>query len=416
MTSGSDTVKRRLAAARVIGGNMKHIGALTTAAVLLALPGLAWSQVEVVPGSSRRGEALFEARGCINCHALDGEGGTEAPDLGRRAAGLYGPDGLAAAMWNHAPRMWEAMLEGGVEIPTMTSPEAADLFSFFYSRLYFTLPGDAARGRRAFANKNCIVCHPLDRTGATDSIGPPVSDWAPVRNPILWAERMWNHAGEMYSRMEEFSLRWPRFTEQEMVDVLVYLEDLPTARSPGAVFEPGEPEVGRQIFTARCETCHGFRPAVPGRVDLLERSVPLTMMGYAAAMWNHAPRMEARLGSDLPLLEDAAMNDVVAYLFAESYFSGRGDPATGERVYTEKGCVVCHELERAQTGAPELIQSTEVHSPVTMTRALWSHGPRMLEALEQRGMDWPVFEGSEMSDLIAYLNSRLVRRIAESGN
>jgi hypothetical protein len=36
----------------------------------------------------------------------------------------------------------------------------------------------------------------------------------------------------------------------------------------------------------------------------------------------------------------------------------------------------------------------------------------MLEALEERGMDWPVFEGSEMSDLIAYLNSRLVVRIA----
>jgi mono/diheme cytochrome c family protein len=309
--------------------------------------------------------------------------------------------------------MWEFMIESDVERPSFSLAEAADLYSFFYARLYFTVPGDAARGRRAFADKNCIVCHPLDRTEDTDSPGPPVADWAPVRNPIMWAERMWNHAGEMYSRIEEFSLRWPRFTEQDMVDVLVYLEDLPTARSAEAVFEPGDPESGREIFISRCETCHGFRPSLPGRVDLLERATPLTMMGYAAAMWNHAPRMEARAGGELPLLEDGAMSDVVSYLFAQRYFAGYGDPATGERVYMEKGCAACHEIGREATGAPELTASPEVHSPITMTRALWNHGPAMLETLEDRGMAWPVFEGTEMSDLIAYLNSRLVRRIAD---
>jgi mono/diheme cytochrome c family protein len=374
---------------------------------------IAATQVEVVPGSAARGEDLFSAKGCVVCHAVDGEGGTEAPDLGRRAADLYTPDGLAAAMWTHAPRMWEAMREASVDIPALSSPESADLFSFFYSRLYFTPPGDPARGRRAFADKNCIVCHPLDRVAGNDSIGPPVSDWAPVRSPIVWAERMWSHAGEMYDRVEESGLRWPRFTEQEMVDVLIYLADLPTARSGEALFEPGDPETGRGVFTSRCETCHGFRPVLPGRVDLLERATPLTMMGYAAAMWNHAPRMEARGDGNLPTLEDGAMNDVVAYLFAERYFTGYGDPATGERVYREKGCIVCHETERARTGAPELITSTEVHSPITMTASLWNHGPDMLDALENRGMTWPIFEDSEMSDLIAYLNSRLVRLVAD---
>jgi len=380
--------------------------------VVLTFPAIAWAQVEVVPGSATRGARLFETKGCITCHALDGQGGTDAPDLGRRAADLYSPDGLAAAMWNHAPRMWESMREADVDVPTFSSDEAADLFSFFYSRLYFTVPGDPVRGRRAFADKNCIVCHPLDRTPNTDSIGPPVSEWAPVRSPIIWAERMWNHANEMSAEMEEAVLRWPRFTEQEMVDVLVYLEDLPTARSPQAVFEPGDPEAGRQVFTARCETCHGFRPTLPGRVDLLERATPMTMMGYAAAMWNHAPMMDARSADDLPALEDGAMNDVVSYLFAQRYFSGRGDPVAGERVFNEKGCFVCHEQERAATGAPELTASPEIHSPITMTRAMWNHGPGMLETLDQRGMTWPQFEGTEMTDLIAYLNSRLVRRLA----
>ena len=48
-----------------------------------------------------------------------------------------------------------------------------------------------------------------------------------------------------------------------------------------------------------------------------------------------------------------------------------------------------------------------------MTRALWTHGPEMLETLEDRGMVWPQFEGTEMSDLIAYLNSRLIIRVAD---
>ena len=200
---------------------MKMMVLLVLAAYFfLAQPPRAWSQVEVVPGSAEQGQALFETKGCITCHALDGEGGTGAPDLGRRAAELYNPDGLASAMWNHAPRMWETMLESEVGIPTFTSEETADLFSFFYSRLYFTTPGDSVRGRQAFADKNCIVCHPLDRTDNTDPIGPPVSDWAPVRSPIMWAERMWNHAGEMSSAMDAYSLRWPRFTEQEIAPVI----------------------------------------------------------------------------------------------------------------------------------------------------------------------------------------------------
>jgi cytochrome c2 len=391
----------------------RHL-AIMSLIVHWAMSGTSWSQVEVVPGSAQRGEALFETKGCITCHAIDGRGGTEAPDLGRRAADLYSPDQLAAAMWNHAPRMWEAIGESDVTFPTFTLDEAADLYSFFYARLYFTVPGDAARGRRAFADKNCIVCHPLNAADNPDSVGPAVSEWAPVRSPINWAERMWDHAAEMYSRMDEYSLRWPRFTEQEMVDILVYLQDLPTARSAEAVFEPGDAETGHQIFIARCETCHGFRPALSGRVDLLERATPQSMMGYAAAMWNHAPLMAARSPEPLPALEDGAMNDVVAYLFTQRYFSGNGDPVAGERVYMDKGCVICHERERAETGAPELVASPEVYSPITMTRALWNHGPDMLRSLETRGIAWPMFEGTEMSDLIAYLNSRLVRRVADS--
>jgi hypothetical protein len=40
-----------------------------------------------------------------------------------------------------------------------------------------------------------------------------------------------------------------------------------------------------------------------------------------------------------------------------------------------------------------------------MVAALWKHGPRMLERIEQKNLPWPRFTSVEMSDLVAYLNS-----------
>jgi hypothetical protein len=74
--------------------------------------------------------------------------------------------------------------------------------------------------------------------------------------------------------------------------------------------------------------------------------------------------------------------------------------------------VVCHEQQRRQTGAPDLTISTERYSPITMSAAIWRHGPAMIEALDRQKLQWPELKPSEMADLITYLNSRLVRRIA----
>ena len=376
------------------------------------LASAAYSQIEIVPGSSFRGEQTFTEKGCVNCHSVNGNGGVTAPDLAERSARLYTPDLLASVMWNHGPSMWERIVASGGSIPTLSSAEAADLYAFFYSTLYFSDPGDAGRGRAVFLNRNCGACHALDDGANPDLIGPPVSSWARVRDPIIWAERMWNHSEEMYAEMQRASIPWPELSTEEMVDLLIYLRNSPETRSERADFEPGEPELGRVIFTSNCETCHSFGPALPNQIDLLARPGPKTLTGYATQMWNHAPLMQARSESGLPSLDDGAMSHLVGYLFAQRYFSERGDVNGGERVYQGKQCVLCHEQERNQSGAPDLMRSSERYSPITMMRSLWTHGPQMLAALEARGLDWPVFEGNEMTDLITFLNSRLVQQLA----
>ena len=63
-------------------------------------------QVTIVPGDSARGAGLFVAKGCIQCHSVNGQGGSVAPDLARPSDESHSPSKLAAELWNHSPMMW----------------------------------------------------------------------------------------------------------------------------------------------------------------------------------------------------------------------------------------------------------------------------------------------------------------------
>ena len=348
-----------------------------------------------VPGSAARGAALFEEKGCVRCHLFSGRGGSSAPDLAQRSERAYTPALLASLMWNHAPAMWEAMRSAGVQPPSLSSSEAADLFAHFYSLFYFSIPGDAARGKSIFEQKNCVTCHSPGKPG------PPLSTWLRVKDPIAWAERMWNHSGGMAAEMDRLGIDWPQLSTQNMVDLLLYIRNNPAARSQSAVFAPGDPLRGRATFERNCASCHSFGERASTKVDLMDRPGPRNLTDYVTAMWNHAPRMRRLAGSAFPDLASGEMNDLVAYMFAQRYFYERGDTARGERVYQRKNCVGCHDR-----GGPDLTRAEAPYSAVTIVSALWRHGPAMLDRMRRQQIAWPQFAGSEMTNLIAYLNSR----------
>jgi mono/diheme cytochrome c family protein len=106
------------------------------------------------------------------------------------------------------------------------------------------------------------------------------------------------------------------------------------------------------------------------------------------------------------------MPHLTAFLFSEFYFFERGDAGRGRRVFEDKNCAGCHEQRRLETGSPDLAQSAELYSPITLTAAVWDHAPAMFEVMKADRVAWPRFRGSEMADLIAYLNSRVIVRIA----
>jgi mono/diheme cytochrome c family protein len=105
-----------------------------------------------IAADSARGAQLFESLSCVQCHSINGKGGTVAPDLGRRIDRDFTPASLAATMWNHAPAMWAAIRTRNISPGDLDEQAAADLFAYFYSARFFEKLGDAGRGKRLFTS------------------------------------------------------------------------------------------------------------------------------------------------------------------------------------------------------------------------------------------------------------------------
>src|ERR1035438_2902825 len=183
----------------------------------------------IIPGDARRGEQLFDSEQCIQCHSVKGKGGTLAPDLSRRIDRDFTPTVMASLMWNHAPDMWAAMKKHGISKPALSPEAAADLFAYFVSAHYFEQPGDAARGKQAFAAKHCAECHGVPTSIAAGA--PPVAKWESLGDPIILAQQMWNHGAKMHEAFTQKHLTWQALTAQELTDILVYLQNLPQTRA-----------------------------------------------------------------------------------------------------------------------------------------------------------------------------------------
>src|SRR6266498_4333029 len=110
--------------------------AVVWAVAALLLPRAASASV----GDPMRGQSLFVAKGCVQCHAVRGAGGRIGPDLGRTAVkGSFYE--IAAALWNHALTMSDKMKEFRLVRPSFRDDELADLLAFLYFLNYFDEPG-----------------------------------------------------------------------------------------------------------------------------------------------------------------------------------------------------------------------------------------------------------------------------------
>lgn len=269
------------------------------------------------PGDSKRGEALFAAKTCETCHRVGTRGGLIGPALDpwKRA---NSPVLMAAAMWNHAPRMAEGFKAIEKDRPTVTGRELLDIIAYVGAAAEPTpgdtqqvVPGTPDRGRALFAEKQCASCHAVGGKGPR--VGPDLGRAGHHISLSEFAARMWNHAPAMVAKMRERKIEVPQLTGQQMADILAYLF---TTR----YFErPGSARRGEALMQSKgCLGCHAIA-GKGGKVggDFARSTLVGSPARLIAGMWNHSQLMEAQAtarGVAWPVLTGSELGDLAAYL------------------------------------------------------------------------------------------------------
>jgi mono/diheme cytochrome c family protein len=281
-------------------------------------------------GDARRGESLFTSKACASCHRVGGKGGTVGPALdGLKRANS--PVIVAAAMWNHAPAMQEALARRNVARPRLEPQELLDIIAYVAGASRDTstetqqvIPGTPDRGRVLFAEKKCSTCHSVTGVGGTLAPdlgrpgqhsrreGPEMAPHAP-QSLTAFAARMWNHAPAMLAKMKEAKITPPTLSGQEMADIVAHL-------FASRYFEAGgDARRGGDLVRGKgCLGCHAVAgKGATGGIDFARSDVVGTPGALVAALWNHGRGMEAEAEKRriaLPELRGAELADIAAYL------------------------------------------------------------------------------------------------------
>ncbi len=180
-------------------------------------------KIYISPGNPKTGKQVFAEKGCIQCHAIAGEGGMLAPDLAEVEFKKSVTE-IAGILWNHGADMWVRMEKEGVARPQFDAKEMADLIAYLYFIAFMDRSGEPENGKAVFKNKGCASCHSI--SGKEKSIRPNLSDSKKLASPIAFVQIMWNHAPIMKTRMLEKDLPWPEFKQHEMYDLYSYLQNI----------------------------------------------------------------------------------------------------------------------------------------------------------------------------------------------
>ncbi len=169
-----------------------------------------------------------------------------------------------------------------------------------------------------------------------------------------------------------------------------------------------DPLAGSRVFGSKgCSQCHAVN-GVGGKIaaDLGRIAKPHTFYDLASAMWNHLPEMAAqmrKLNKPPPELSPRETGDLIAFLATINYFDPGGDAKAGKKIFADKQCVVCHQLEGVGGVFGPSLDSVVQFGPIFFAATMWNHGPSMAEAMQARGIKRPLFSSSELRDLIAYV-------------
>ena len=178
---------------------------------------------------------------------------------------------------------------------------------------------------------------------------------------------------------------------------------------------PDNPAAGARLFAEkRCVQCHALG-ASENRVgpDLGRIVFPGTVLDLAGAFWNHGAVMREKMHDlkvPIPVLDRGQLADLLAFLTAYRYYLAQvgepGNPVRGRQLFEAKSCDLCHGTPADfKKAGPSLERYRGNFSAIYIAQSMWNHGDKMAEVMRSAGITWPQFQGNEMGDLLAYLQT-----------
>jgi mono/diheme cytochrome c family protein len=242
------------------------------------------------------------------------------------------------------------------------------------------LVGDSSRGAALFKSQNCETCHSVNGEGG--KMAPDLGKRSSRGySPSDLAALMWNHAPQMWSAMEKANLTKPKLDSQQSADLFAFF-------FAARYFEKkGDAGRGRQLFVSKgCAECHNITSTNGlGGTPVMKWASVTDPIELARQMWNHSPKMRDTMnakGMKMPILTALEMNDISVYLqnlpqtknlkpeFAPA------SPATGEVLFTAKGCIGCH------VGDNSLAKKSSMRTAGEFAASMWNHSSRMKQQSE----------------------------------
>lgn len=179
------------------------------------------------PGNPARGRVVFEEKQCGRCHLPRDEGRGMGPPLDA----IRQPQGglqLAGRLWNHAPAMFTMLAQHGLEWPSLSVEEMADLMAHLQADTSRDPAPDLFQGQALLVRKGCLKCHRFRGEGG--SVGIELTRYQRgYGSPVAWATTIWNHSPRMASHAAQLGVLYPRFTGDEMVNLFGFLRSTATA-------------------------------------------------------------------------------------------------------------------------------------------------------------------------------------------
>lgn len=195
-------------------------GLMLTVALCVAAIAVSAS-ADDAPGDAARGRAVFQEKGCARCHLPRGQ----TPGMGPPLEVIQRPQGvlqLAGRLWNHSPVMFATFEKEGLKWPEMTREQMSDLVAYLQAEPSRDPLPDPFHGQVVLLRKGCLKCHRLRGEGGR--VGIELTTYhGRYDSAVAWATTVWNHAPQMAGHAARMGVLYPRFSEDEMANLVEFL-------------------------------------------------------------------------------------------------------------------------------------------------------------------------------------------------